>query len=281
MSWLVLALISVFFLSLATLLQRVLMKNEVSQPIAYSIAFQFLCAIVVGIIAFGNGFVMPPIAQYPLNFLLGAMLYGLGTIVLFSALKVTEASEVTIISSFRVVVTIFGGVFLLQELFNFNKVLGTILILLAVLLISYKRKIKFHKGTYLSLLYAFFYGAAVVNDKFIINHAEPISYLMVGFILPGVFMMAIQPQAVKQLKVFFEPKLLGKMLIMCVVYALAAVTFYMALSVGANASQLGPINQSSVILTVILAALLLKERSDLWKKFLSAILVTVGVILLK
>lgn len=59
-----------------------------------------------------------------------------------------------------------------------------------------------------------------------------------------------------------------------------AIAYYFALAKG-PASQIAPIGQSQVILTIILAAIILKEKDNLLRKILAGILVTIGVILLK
>jgi uncharacterized membrane protein len=45
-------------------------------------------------------------------------------------------------------------------------------------------------------------------------------------------------------------------------------------------SQLTPLSKSSIILTVILAAIFLQEKSNLKQKVVAALLVTVGAVLL-
>ncbi len=71
-----------------------------------------------------------------------------------------------------------------------------------------------------------------------------------------------------------------KILVMTVTYVTAALLFYYALSIGANASQVAPILQSAVITTVILAAIFLKERDKLLKKLIAALMVMIGVFLI-
>jgi len=44
-------------------------------------------------------------------------------------------------------------------------------------------------------------------------------------------------------------------------------------------SQVSVVARTNVILTVLLAAVLLKERNHLWRKLLAALLCTAGVIL--
>jgi uncharacterized membrane protein len=64
-------------------------------------------------------------------------------------------------------------------------------------------------------------------------------------------------------------------------YGIQAITYYMAIGSGANVSQMSPITRSQVILTVLLAAVFIKERERLPIKIFSAMLVMVGALLIK
>lgn len=282
MAWLAYALLSVFLFSITSLFQKVLMKDEQSDAHTYSIVFQIIGAAIVTIIAAINGFVMPPITQYPINFFLLAALYGLGTLCVFNAFKYIEASEVTIISSTRAIVVITSAILLLGENFSILKGIGTMLILLAAYLVSSKLgKIKFNKGFLYAIGIAIFYGLATTNDAYLIPHVDVISFLAIGFLLPGIFLIAVKPNALLKVHKFLEVKVFSKMLLLTIFYAGGAVTFYYALASGADASQLSPISQSSVITTVILSAVILKERDNIYKKLLAAIFVIAGVLLIK
>ncbi|MDO8487239.1 MAG: DMT family transporter [Candidatus Curtissbacteria bacterium] len=282
MSWIVLALASVIFFSISALLQKVLMKNDKSDPYAYSIMFQFLIWAVAATVVLWTGFVMPPIKTYPLNFLFSSVMYGLGTICAFKALKYIEASEFTIISSVKAIVTIISAVLILGEVFDYKKALGTALVLISAYLVTQKsRKIKFNKGTLYALGTALTYGLAITNDTFLLKYSEVFSYLTVGNLITVLFVIAIKPTAVKNLNHFFDLAILSKMLILGILYSFGAVAFYLAIQSGAAASQISPILQTSVIVTVLLAAIFLGERDNLVKKIASAILVTIGVILIK
>lgn len=281
MPWIVFALTSVFLYSISALIQRVLMKDDKSDAHAYSIVFQILGAVVVGTFALFRGFVVPPILQFPVNFLLLAVLYGLGTYFLFKSLQYIEVSEVTIITSVRAVVTIISAVLLLGEVFNLQKAIGTAIILASTFIVTEKvGKIKFDKGVLYALGMALCYGLGITNDAYLLKYVNVFSFTTFGFLLPGLFLIAIKPKAIFQLKQFTKPKIFSKMLILDVCYGTAAISFYWAIDLGAKASQITPILLSSVIVTVILAAIFLKERDHLVKKLFCAILVTIGVLLL-
>ena len=57
--------------------------------------------------------------------------------------------------------------------------------------------------------------------------------------------------------------------------------FYFAIKEGGEASQVNTIAQAQVVLTVLFSAMFLNERDHLLKKFFCAILVTIGVLLLR
>ncbi|MFI5265369.1 MAG: DMT family transporter [Candidatus Levyibacteriota bacterium] len=282
MSWLLFALLSVFFFSLSSLIQRVLMKKEQNDAYVYSVVFQLLGALIIGIFAFSKGFIMPPIASLPINFILLTVLYGFGTLCMFNAFKYLEASEVTMLGASRAVITILSAVFILSEIFTFNNGVGTILILFAVVLITYEKKsFKLNKGTLYALGMALFFGLALTNDTYLIKFVDVFSFTTFGFLLPGLFLILIKPTIIPKLKVFLNPKIFGKMFLLDFIYAAGSICFYYAIEQGAHASQAVPIMQSTVIVTVILAAIFLKERDHLLKKLIGAILITMGILLLK
>ena len=53
----------------------------------------------------------------------------------------------------------------------------------------------------------------------------------------------------------------------------------MALAKGAMLSQVSVISKTNIILTVILAAIFIRERDHLWRKVVAALICMVGVIL--
>jgi len=283
MSWFILIMISVFSLSITNLLQRVLMKDKKSDPVAYGLAFQWLSAFLIGIYAFWNGFVLPPVRELPFNFILSAVSFGFGTIILFKALKTTEVSEVTVLFSSRGLWVIAIAILFLGESFDIQKIIGTFLILAAILLVFFEReKIKFRKGGLYALLGAFFYGIGIPNDAFIISRSADVpSYLAFTLLLQGIVIFLSKPSVIKKMKLFLHKDTLTKMLLIGIFFSIFLISFYLAYQSGGNISQLSPISQSAVIVTVVLAAIFLKERKHLIRKIIAAFFVSIGVLLLR
>jgi drug/metabolite transporter (DMT)-like permease len=258
------------------------MRDEKSNVVAYSLMFQLICAILIGLFAFARGFVMPSIEELWFNFVLITVLYAVGTLFLFKALQNIEASESVIITSSRALWTIAVALIFLGESFDLVKTIGVILILGSIVLVSLKREvIRFNKGILYALSSAFCYGVAFANDTFILRQSDALSYATLAFLFPGLFTLAIKPRILTEMKTLLNKPVLSRMVLLGLFYSTSAVTIYLAYQRGGTASQLAPISQSVVILTFLLAAIFLSERSQLLRKFAGAITATIGVLLLR
>jgi transporter family protein len=281
MTWLIYTVISVVAASFINLLQKLSMKDENSDPLPYAIALQFSAALICLAFAFAKGFEMPPIKEYPLNFFLEAILYAFGSLFSFKALKLIEASEGTVILSFCSVVTITASAVFLKESLTPQGLLGAALIIISIILVSKLKDFSVNKGVFYALIAAMFYGLAVVNDAYLLKFSDPTSYTSIAFLLPGVLLSLLYLNSLKKLKGFLRPKSAKIMFLLAFVWSVSAIAFYIAIEKGALASQISPISQSKVILTVLLAAIFLKERDNLPAKIAAALMTIMGVMMIR
>lgn len=282
MNWLLLTLISVFVVSIANILQRVLMKDDKSNPYSYAIVFHFLIAILNLIFALLFGFQPLPVDGKDLIlFPVAALLWGGVTIFLFKALQLLESSEVVVLTSVRALITVAASIIFLHESFNLQKIIGTTIILASILLVTMLKKgIRFNKGVAYSFTMAFFAGLALVVDAYNVKHYDVISYNAIVNFLIGFILLISYPGILREWKQFTTPSFLKRMLPLGLFSAVQANALYLAFASGGNASQIGPIIQAQVIVTVLLAVIFLNERDHIFRKLLAAALVTLGVILL-
>ena len=258
------------------------MKGEKSDAMATSIIFQYMGFVMVLAFALFHGFSLPPLTQYPVNFIAQAVLWGLSSLLLFKASKSLEASEVTIISTVSSVITIITAVFFLHDVFNTQRVLGTILILASVIFVSFQnKKMRLNKGVLFALAYSLCSGVAITNDAFILQKTDVYSMLVIGWLTPGLFLTITNPGAIKKMGYFFHKKRFMKIFLLTLFYAFGGIAFYLAITTGGQASQVATISQTSIIATIIIAALFLKERDHLIKKIVASIFVMIGILLLR
>jgi len=282
MLWFYLVISSVLLASVSTLLQKVLMKEKESNPYVYALTFQLVVTGVVSIYAIWEGFHLPNLIPLLPSIGLMVVLYGFANVVLFKAFQLSDASEISVISSSRSLWTILVAVTLLGEMLTANRIMGVLLITLGIAFVSWKTKrFNLERGHLFALLAAIFFGVAFANDTYLLRSFDVPSYTVFAFFLPSVFLIIIKPSAVKKMKVFFKLDRLLKMLVLAIFYAGAAITIYSSYKVGGQASQIAPISQSSTLVIVLLAAIFLKERDNLPKKIVAAIVVFLGVALLK
>lgn len=278
--WHYFAIATVLFGSLSNIVIRVIMKKEESDPILFTIVFQFILSAIVFIYALFRGFVFPPPAFLWPRFLLSAVLYAAGSLCGFYSSKHLSAGENSILTASGALVTVLLGVFMLGEDFSVGRVFGVICIIVSIFVLYAKERMKMNAGVWYALGLALFFGVAVVNDVVIIRSYNAISFVPVMSFLPGVVLVLAFPKKALNMRKLLNFSALSHIVIYSLVYAASAITFYQALGVGANISQLSPMSRASIIVTVLLAALFLGERKHLGQKIMSAILVSIGVLLL-
>lgn len=281
MSWIIPALIAVITLSVGTLLERILMKHDASDSIAYATVFQFILGIVSLLLSllFGK-FSLPHNLSVIPNFIVASFLWAGSTVFSFQAMKRLGAGEVTILGSTGTISTMLMSVFLLHEYVSLKVIIGMILILTStILVISQKISFKSKSGILYAILSALCASIAVINDTVILKTYEAFSYMTVMSFLPAIVLFALYPRKVAQNQHLFKQKYLMLLSIFALVYSIQGISWYVALEYGAPMSQLSPLIKTSTVLTVIFAAVFLGERSHILKKSVAAVITTIGAIL--
>lgn len=280
-SWQFLVSISISSVAIATLLQKMLLKDDGSDPIAYSIVFQIFTAIIIGIYILFTGFHLPNIVLLWPNLLAMIFLYAIAGIFSFKSIHFIEASEFTIVYSARSLWAIFTAVLFLSEHFLLLQFIGIFLVLVSIVMVSYKeRKFVINKGTWWGLVAACATGIAFVNDAYILRTSSVISYEFLAFLLPALAIWLFNPKSTKHMKKFFHGPTLFKTFLFALLYAIGAFAIYTAYTVARNAAELMAVSQLSTIITVLLAIVFLKESSNLFKKLIAAAIAFAGVVLI-
>jgi len=280
-SWQILLAISVISLSFATILQKLLMKDQKTDGVTFSIFFQILVGIIIGIFALIHGFRMPNLLSYLPNTIIMILFYGFANVFAFKALGKIDASEYTVLFTTRSLWTIVGSLIFLGERFSLIQIVGTCFLLGSIALINIrKKKFSINQGSFFALLGALLFGLAFTNDAYLVQRFDVLSYISIAFILPGVGMLFVYPKTFKKLHELVLPGILWRFISFSILYAIAAITVYSAYLYGRNAAQLSALSQSTTILTVILSIVLLKETKGLFIKLLAIALAFIGVILL-
>ena len=283
MSWQLLIGISVILYSVSVLLQRLLLKDDKSESISFSIFFQIGVAAVTAILVFimQGSIPLPDFSNISWSVLAMTALYALANIFIFKALKSTEASRFTVIFASKTLFAALGASLLFREVLTPIQWVGAILIILGIVIISMKKfDKKLNMGDLFALLAAILFGLANTNDRFLVKFFDPYTYVIIGFLLPGFAIALMYPKKLILLKTYIRKNFLYKMALLCLLYGLSAVTFFAALQITPNSSQLFSINAFGAIITVILSILILKERDHMAKKIIGALISVAGLLLI-
>jgi drug/metabolite transporter (DMT)-like permease len=284
MAWFILANISVIFYSFSTIIQRKLMNNIKSDPVASMIVFQFVVTIIIFLYLILSGSPFPDITKVWPFLLLNGFLVAIASVSMFQATKYTEAGEYTILGTFSAFVNLFVVTIFLHETLTVPKIIGTILIILSIIAVgefSKNKKIIWHKGHLYALLSATAFGAVFASESYVASQIGVLQDLLIGFFLPGLFVLILKPQALNNIKKLINKDYLSKIMSFSVLYLLGAITVFGAYVKGGDAGKIYGISNSTVIVTVILAAIFLGEKDKLIKKVLATISAFAGILLLR
>jgi drug/metabolite transporter (DMT)-like permease len=282
MNWQLLLLISVLATSIKGILFRSLMKQAKSDPRTQTIVFLTISGTLALLVALSKGFQFPDFPRLLPNFGLMVFLLTLAPVLNFRAFKLTGAAETAIFSRSEVLMVVLGSFVFLGEAILIDKIVGSLLILSGLTLVSLeKQKIVVGRGELLALAAGFLYGLSYLNGFYILQSLDAFSFTVYGSLLPAFFLLAIQPSTLNKLKFYARPKNSASVFITAFLDVVATVSLYLAYQIGRNASQVIPLSASSLMITVVFAAVFLKEKENMFKKIIGSAIVVLGVILVK
>lgn len=283
MSWPILLTVSIVSLSLAFLVQRVLLKKVESDPVVFAIFEPLIAGAIVGAFTLIRGFSFANFSDLLPNFGLMIVLYGLGSVFYYTGVKLIEVSEFTILFTSRTIFTILGAILVLGERLGPGQLLGAGLIIFSVVLITLEKKrqeLKFRRGEIFTLAASALFGLGFVNDAYILQRFDAALYLTIAVVLPALFVWLFNPKAALKYKLIFGPKNFPGVFLLAALYSVSGISFYLAYQAGRNAAQLSALGQLATILAVFLAIIFLKERDYMIRKIIGALVSFIGVLLL-
>lgn len=283
-NWIILTILSSFFASTTRIIQKVVVSNRDNDHFAFSGIFQIIVsAIFLGYTLLTNSFELPNLSSSLVSVVAMVVAYALGNIMIFKAFHTAEASEVTIILASSSLWSIFAATILLGEAITTSDWISVGLIILGLVIINYqKTNWKLNVGHLYAMAAAALYGFAFTNDAFILGHYKSVpSYMVIAFLLPGLATLLYRPRSIQAIpRLFSSFRSTATILVGSITFALSAITVFTAYKLGGSASLISPITQSTIIFTIIISYFFLNERSNMLKKFLGALTIIAGIVLL-
>lgn len=281
MPWYAYLIINVCVFSLATLYQRVILKNS-KDPVIFYVVNGIGAGLMLLLYGLWMGFKIPNITDISLNLIILTIFLGFGNMLNFNALKKVDASEFTVLFSTRAIWSVIGAVLILGEAFGLKQIAGTSLIIASVFLVSWKKKsFSLNEGEMLTLAAAAFFGLEFINDTYLLNEVDLFFYLPLIFLLPALFIGTLNYKKIAKIQNYVSIKEFLKLMVLALMFAVSATATLTAYTLGHNAAQIAVLNQTSTILIVFLGIIFLNERSHMKLKIAGAIISLIGVFLVK
>lgn len=281
MTWQIFVLINLITSSLIVPLQRLLLRQDKSDPITFIVVSQLLTGLLLVPFIAVNGFHMPDLNKLGLLMLAMFLLYALGHYLYANTLKQVEASIFSTLLNTSTVWVVLMGYLVLNETLEVTDVLGTMLILLSVFVVMERKKRIYHldKSIYMGLLTGFIFGVALSMWVYIGKHSDLLSWTFISFMGTPFIFLITNPKIARKARHYLRSKLLISMLILGVVWAVDNLASLAAFQRG-NVSIVAPLLQASTILSVIVAIIFLHERSRIKSKIVASLICFVGVAIL-
>ena len=192
-----------------------------------------------------------------------------------------EASTFNILQQLSTTFMVFAGLIFFKEEFVITKFIGAMLIIFSNILIFYKKgKFEFNKYILLGILSNLSYTIALFLD---VNNSESFNlsfYVATTLIIPALLIMIferIKPSDIKNELINGNKKAIT---ITALSWGTMIVVLLRAYQLG-NVTIVAPLCSLTVMLNVIVGYLFLKERDNLLRKIISAILIILSIVLIK
>ncbi len=192
-----------------------------------------------------------------------------------------EASTFSILKQLSTTFLTLAGFLFLNEEFIFHKFLGAMLIILSNIFIFYKKgEFKMNRYIGLGVLANLSFTIAMFLDVNLSKHFNLPFYVAMTLGIPAILIALTEKIKISEMKK--ELKIANKkvLLITGITWSLSIIAQLRAYQLQ-KVSIVAPICSLSVILNVIVGYLFLKERDNLPRKIIAAILIVISILLIK
>lgn len=260
------------------------MKDQDIDPAAFSAFFLGIVGIMtIPVLWFEKPSINQSVELW-IVVILSSLFYTACMVLYYQALQVTEVSQVETIATTRSIWFMLIGVFLFQENLKLSSFLGIGLIFGGLIVIYWNRgSIRGFTRPHLNtLLYAFLISSAYALDKYALNSFSVALYQVVIYIIPATFTLVFIPKTYEKVKYLLKPQKSTLVILLSAIFQMiSTLALYGAYKSGGKLSVVGPLAQTSTVLTILIGILVLMETWNLKRKIIGISLTLLGVALIK
>lgn len=226
-------------------------------------------------------FKMPTNPKVYLFLGLAIIFYALSDRLSTTARSGVEASTYSMLKQLATVFMIIAGLLFFKEPFVIKKIIGATLIIISNIFVFYQKgKMKLDRYVWFGVFANLFMAIALFID---VNYSEKFNlpiYVSITLIMPALLILLVEK--IKRKELIEEYKNCKK-----VPLIITAISLSLMMIFKLRAYQLGkvtivaPLCSLTVILNIIVAYFVLKEKDNLTRKIIAGILIVIGIILIK
>lgn len=191
-----------------------------------------------------------------------------------------EISNFTVLSQTNTVFMIIFGLIFYKEPFVITKILGALLIIFSNIMIFYEKgKFTFNKYVLLGVISNLAMATAVSLDISVSPNFNLPFYISITFIVPAIIILFYERAKLSDLKLELSQNKKSLLLLTGIFWSLAGITSLRNYLLG-DITMVAPLCTLTVILNVICGYIFLKERKNLVRKLIAAILIVFSVVLI-
>lgn len=277
--WLIFVLISVVVMAASEIAQKITMTASENISSETSNFFVWLLQALLGTVVFflfSNHDTTFSVALIPRLLLVGSVYFWAGTLY-YSSYKSSSVSLSTLLGTVSIIVSTTLGIVFFHESGGINKFFGIILIILAIFVVKFSRKFRFDKYNWLAMAGGSLWGVAFSIDKSFVTTVNPLLYLPVFCFVTGLTGLIYRPKVIlSEIKIISKRSYLS--IFLTAVFGTAFNTFtFLSYSHGGEVGRVDAINNTMILLVIILEFLILKDKQNLVRKIIAAIIAVVGI----
>ena len=284
MHWLTLLFGSILLKAGGTIFRRQLLgRTNSADPYVSAIFFNLCAGAILLVVALVVGFKPFDISTLWVWILLNIGAAALADVLQFNAIKYIDAGNFAIIETTRIIWTIAGATILLNEGLTVNQLLAAGIILAATILILWPQRKEVNNtllGFLLAGSFAAVYGAATIVDRVLFSAVDVISYLSIALLVQGTILLILYRKRLNKTAELFNHANFIPFAGDVLFFVPSIVLLLEAIKRTDNLSLLSALLPLTIIISVVLSAIFLKETKYLKYKISGALLATVGVAML-
>ena len=285
MNWLILTLLAVLSRSVYSLATKVLSENVKVSPISQSVlqsVFSGLLAIPFALAI--NQFSFANILSSWQPLLLIMIVVAFGNILYYQGIKWLDSGSTQVAFSSILIWGTLLSMFYLNSRFTIMQFVGIGLMLVAILMIQYQKKLVINKGVWLVIASAGLFAVFQVFSAKIASSVSTGAYLTLTYFGSSLVLAAVYPKILvkelilvsKQLRSAFKATLFASST--SLLYFIFA---YFAYQVAPDRGIVVILLTAQVVVSVLFGIVFLKERQNMPKKLLAGVLAFIASILIK